>query len=76
MIVAVAILNWQKAHWRDKDGSRPDCGRQCWKCQVKECIYNDHDDEICELEAIKIGPDGLGDTDCMSFESSKRKDYK
>ena len=46
------------------------------KCQVKECVYNDHDDEICELEAIEIGPDGLGDTDCMSFESSKRKDYK
>ncbi len=46
------------------------------KCKVKECVYNDHDDEICELEAIKIGPDGLGDTDCMSFESSKRKDYK
>lgn len=46
------------------------------KCQVKECIHNEHGKEICQLDSIKIGPDGLGDTDCMSFESATRKEYK
>lgn len=46
------------------------------KCLVKECKHNDHDEEICRLDSIKIEPDGLGDTDCMSFESADRKEFK
>lgn len=46
------------------------------KCEVKECVYNDHGHEVCELDSIQIGEDGLGDTDCLSFKSSSRESHK
>ncbi len=58
-----------------------DNNKQVIKCDVHTCKYNNVDDDVCELDEIKVSCtcdnddcDNTNDTICYSFENQDEKE--